>query len=89
MVSLHTSDGFYLRAPRGGGIEVDATAPRATPWARFTARRHLGSGVFRVVDVLTFQTRSEHYVTAEEGGGGAVVADRENAGAWERFRVSR
>ena len=36
---VHTSDGFYLRAPRGGGGEVDATAPRATPWARFTARR--------------------------------------------------
>ncbi len=88
VVSLHTSDGFYLRA-RGGGGEVDATAPRATPWARFTVGRHLGSGAIRVIDVVTLQTRSGHYVVAEEGGGGPVRADRENAGAWERFRVSR
>ncbi|MCY4662184.1 MAG: hypothetical protein OXF93_20635 [Acidobacteria bacterium] len=87
VVSLHTSDGFYLRAARGG--EVDATAPRATPWARFTARRHRGGGAFRAGDVLTLQARSGHYVVAEKGGGGGVRADRESAGAWARFRVSR
>ena len=87
-LSLHTSEGFYLRAPRGGGGTLDATAPRATPWARFVVRREPARrGIVRGFDRVSFQTHSGHFVVAEEGGGGAVTANRTEVGAWEQFNV--
>ena len=90
VVSLHTSDGFYLRAVHGGGAEVDATAPRATPWARFVVRRErTRRGAVRIHDTISLQTPvSGHYVTAEDGGDGEVRADRTAVGAWERWRLT-
>lgn len=89
VVSLHTSDEFYLRARRGGGSTLDATAPRATPWAQFVVRRHRGKGPVRSGDSVTLQAHSGHYVWAIRGGGGSVRADRRSPGAWGRFKVKR
>ena len=88
MVSLHASDGFYVRAQRGGGSTVDATDPRATPWAQCVAGRHRGAGAIRNLDSVTLQVASGHYVCAEEGGRGGVRADCDSPGVWGRFKLS-
>ena len=100
VVSFHTSDGFYLRVRGGGGGEVDATAPRATPWARFVVtQRAVGAppdsgaraleGHIRVGGLVTLQAQqSGLYVAAEEGGGGQLRADGENVSAWELFKLT-
>ena len=87
-VSLRTSDGFYLRARAGDGSTLDATAPRAIPWARFVAGRHRGSGPLRGGDSLTLRARSGQYVWAEGGGGSALRADRNSPGTWGRFTIT-
>ena len=87
-VSLHTSDGFYLRAQQGGGSTLDATDPQVTPWAQFVARRYRGAGAIRNLDSITLQVESGHYVCAEEGGGGGVRADCAAPDPWGTFKVS-
>ena len=82
VVSLHTSDGFYLRARRGGGSTLDATAPRATPWARFTARRETTRRhAVRIHDTISLRARSGHYVVAARGGGRQNQGGRRVCGA--------
>lgn len=84
-IALRTEAGYYLTAEAAGagGLATDRT--QIGPWERFHIRRVPGE------PLVTLQTVSGSYVTAERGGGmtgtGAVATDRTVAGPWEKFHL--
>ena len=77
-VASHVGRLLSPRRARRRGRALDATAPRATPWARFVARRHRGSGASRAGDRLALRTHA---------GGGERQGRRGPGGPGERRRV--
>src|SRR5262245_22630662 len=75
--SLRAANGDYLCAEFGGGVHLSANRKEVRDWETFLFE-DVGDGV-------TIRTHSGHFVCAEPSG--VVIANRTDAGAWERWEV--
>src|SRR5262245_42597537 len=85
-IALKASNGLYLTAEQGGGIDtrdpatpvaLQARATEINAWETFEAVQQNG--------FVALQTANGYYVTAENGGGGAVRTNEVAIGPWEQF----
>mgnify|MGYP000464549129 CR=1 FL=1 len=78
-IALIATNGWYVSAAYGGGVDVIANKYVLTSWETF--RVHPVSGG------VGLQVSNGQFICAEGGGGGAVNANRPAIGPWETFQL--
>ena len=85
-----TYNGDPLGVPgdeRSSNVTGPADARRSLNDARRIIANYRVSPCLRDGARIRLQARNGQFLTAERGGGGAIMADRDEAGAWERFEL--
>lgn len=99
--AFRTDNGSYVCAEGGGGGEVVADRPAVGKWELFTVvrLRPVSRPWYRTIfggrlpnAYVAIRAANGQYLCAEGGGsvdgeGGEVVADRNNIGRWETFKM--
>ena len=85
-----TYNGDPLGVPgdeRSSDVTGPADARRSLNDARRIIANYRVSPCLRGGSGIRLQARNGQFLTAERGGGGTITADRDEAGAWERFEL--